>query len=58
MFLILAGQVDPGFWNQCGEARDEVKGFEDDMSGAVVPGGFEGVADLARFGERQAFAPC
>ncbi len=45
------GEVDAGFGYPCGEACNEIHRFEDHVSGAAVPGGFEGVSDLAVFGE-------
>ena len=42
-----AGEVDPGFWHEGGEARDKVQGLEDHMGSAITPGVLEGVAHLA-----------
>jgi len=46
-----AGEVDAGFWNERSEARDEVQRLEDHVSGAVAPGVFQRIADLAVFGK-------
>ena len=42
-----AGEVDPGFWHEGGEACDKVQGLEYHMGSAITPAVLEGVAHLA-----------
>ena len=54
-YTVIAGQIDPGLGYSCSEASYEIQRFKNDVSGTVVPGGFERVANLAVCGKRQPF---